>query len=254
MTVLAGSVAPAEATALAFGALRNSQKDLITYLFGWQPALIDGLEGGLLVSTDHTAAVVHELTGLTMSPPAILDRITRASTYIDDARWSETVSKELGLPVRLTTRSFAARFGATLSVGSGVDLLGDARVVEVVRRAMAYRGTDGCIVKSAADRLSIQVLDTFAAKIGDRTVESDDVVTIERLNLMVAAGPHSPNFSGSTPRRLPDGGESALDPENSKCLPPCVTEGAHPTLVEAKASMAQHLQGTTRCSTAVHVA
>ena len=56
------------------------------------------------------------------------------------------------------------------------------------RRAIAYRGTGGCIVESDADRLSIQLLDTFAAKIGGRAVESDDVVTAAGLDSMAATG------------------------------------------------------------------
>ena len=182
------SATPSVATALVLAAVRNSQKDLMSYLFAWQPALIDGLASGLFRSIDGTSAVVLELTGLTISPEAILDRIRWASTYIDDARWSDTISAELGLRVTLTTRAFAAKFGATLSVGSGVDLIGDARVVEVVRRAIVYRGTDGCIVESESDRLSIQLLDTFAARIDGRTIESDAVVTMGRLDAMAAGG------------------------------------------------------------------
>jgi hypothetical protein len=171
-----------------FAAVRPSQKDLLTYLFAWQPALVDGLASGVLRADEQSSALVYELTGLTASPGEIIARITWASTYIDDARWSETISREMSLPVALTTRNFATRFGATVSVGPGVDLLGDGRVVEIVRRAIAYRKTEGCIVESGANRLSIQLLDTFGARLDAVTVESDDIVTVERLETMATAG------------------------------------------------------------------
>ena len=188
IATLAASAAPAIVTAIVFAAVRPSQKDLLTYLFAWQPALADGLASGVLRADEQSSALVHELTGLTASPREIIERITWAATYIDDARWSETISREMSLPVTLTTRKFATRFGATVSVGSGVDLLGDARVVEIVRRAIAYRKTDGCIVESDANRLSIQLLETFGARLDAVTVDSDDIVTVERLETMAAAG------------------------------------------------------------------
>ncbi|MBI3749071.1 MAG: hypothetical protein HY262_09550 [Chloroflexi bacterium] len=188
LATLATSAAPSVAAALVFVAVRTSQKDLLTYLFAWQPALADGLASGVLRADEYSSALVHGLSGLTMSPAAIMERIRWASTYLDDARWSETISREMGLPIALTTRHFAAKFGATVSVGSGVDLLGDARVVEVVRRAIAYRKTDGCIVESDGNRLSIQLLDTFVARVDAVTVESDGIITIERLEAMVASG------------------------------------------------------------------
>jgi len=188
LAALSASSTGAIVTALAYAAVRPSLKDLLTYLFAWQPALTDGLAWGVFRADDEAATVVRELTGLTVSPQAIADRVAWASTYIDDARWSETMSREIGLPVILTTKSFAARFGATLSVGPGVALLADARVVELTRRALAYRHTRACVVESGPDRLSVQLDRVFGARVGGSIVDSNDIVTSERLDEMADAG------------------------------------------------------------------
>lgn len=61
-------------------------------------------------------------------------------------RWSEH-RRDLGFQrVRLTNLSVSRRFGVTLEV-SGHDALNDAPLVSLARQALAYRRTDGAIVK-----------------------------------------------------------------------------------------------------------
>ncbi len=188
MAALATSASPTVLAALVFAAVRPSQKDLLSYLFAWQPAIVEGLAEGSIRPNEEAAALVRGLTGQTISGKAMAERIEWASTYLDDARWSDLISRELGLQVTLTVKGFAERFGASLSVEEDIQLLVDPRIVEVVRRALEYRKTDGCVVDAGDDRLSVRRGDVFAAKIGGAFVDSDEVVTSSRLDHMAAAG------------------------------------------------------------------
>lgn len=188
LAALSASSTSAFVTALVYAAVRPSLKDLLIYLFAWQPSLTDGLAWGVFRIDDETATAVLELTGQTVSHQAMADRVEWASCYINDARWSEIISRAIGLPVVLTTKAFADRFGATLSVGPGVALLADARVVELTRRAIAYRHTQACVVESGPDRLSVQLDRVFGARIGGSIVDSNDIVTTQRLEEMADAG------------------------------------------------------------------
>ena len=70
----------------------------------------------------------------------------------------------------------------------GVELLRDPRIVEIVRRALAYRGTAGGIVESGADRLAIRLDDVFGARIDANDIDSAETVTTARLDAMATAG------------------------------------------------------------------
>jgi hypothetical protein len=188
LATLATSVTPSIAGALVYAAVRPAQKDFLSFLFAWQPALTDGLKSDVLRADFTTASTVEELIGSPVSPAAIGQRLAWASTYTNDEHWSETVSRETRLQVVLTSAAFAAQFGATLRVGPEVDLLGDPRVVRIVWRALAYRRTQGCIVESGPNRLSVRLGDVVAARINGATVVSDDPLTAERLEAMAMAG------------------------------------------------------------------
>lgn len=188
LQALAGSSSAGLFTALVYLSVRPSRRDLLSYLFSWQPALVDAIACDVLRASDLTTVEVQALGGQPVSAQAIVDRISWASIYLDDARWGEVVSRETRLPVVLTARGFAERYGATISVGAGVNLLADPRVVEIVRRGLAYRRTKGCVVESGTDRMSIQLGDVLAVRIGGVTEMSDDLVTADRLDAMAGAG------------------------------------------------------------------
>jgi hypothetical protein len=186
--VLRASSAPSLAGALAYASVRSAQRDLMTYLFSWQPALLLGLEWQVLRFDDDAIAFGEELSLPDAAADAMSARVTWASAYMDDARWGTVMSAETGLAVVLTVKGFATKFGATLSVGPSVALLDDPRIVEVVRRALGYRHTEACVVESGPDRLSVRIDDVLAARIGPTIVESDDVLSPERLNALAEAG------------------------------------------------------------------
>ena len=186
---LAVSAAPGVAAGLAYSGLRETQKDLFAYLFAWQPAISSGLSLGALRPDDVASECATELIGLKTSAETVEARLRWAATYLDDSHWSAAVERELGLAgVKLTTDNYARDFGAVLSVGPEVDLLRDRRIVEVVRRALDYRKTGGCVVQAGADRLSIRVGDRLFARISDAVIESEDRISAELLASMAADG------------------------------------------------------------------
>jgi hypothetical protein len=72
--------------------------------------------------------------------------------------------------VRLTHISVSPRFGATLEV-SGDASLNDATLVSLVRRALAYRKTDGAIVKLGEHvRPSVKIGQPVWARVDDETM------------------------------------------------------------------------------------
>lgn len=188
LALLSSSRSASTAAALAYASVRHGRTDLLSYLFSWQPAIRDGLEWNVLRADSAAAEVVETLTGSSITADAMNDRLLWASTYINDARWSEIASADTGLRVALTDRGFAGGFGATLDVGPGIDLLRDHRVVEIIRRALAYRQTSGCIVESGQDRLSIRLGQVPAALINGQMRDAEDRVALVQLEEMAATG------------------------------------------------------------------
>lgn len=186
---LAASAAPALFAGLAYASVRQAQAGLLTYLFSWQPGIASGLSWGALRPDAVAGECATELTGVITGAKTVEARLSWAVTYLDDPHWSEAVERELGLSgVKLTTENFARGFGAVLSVAPGVDLLGDRRIVELVRRALAYRKTEGCVVQAGTNRLSIRVGDRVFARIDEAVTESEDRVSAEGLADMTANG------------------------------------------------------------------
>ena len=84
--------------------------------------------------------------------------------------------------------NFAARFGAVLQLPSGVDLLWQPKVAELVRRALEYRKTRAVIVESGADRLIIELGDVPMARIEGRTLEGEEILEAGELETMAVSG------------------------------------------------------------------
>jgi hypothetical protein len=75
-----------------------------------------------------------------------------------------------------------------MAVDAATDLLGDAAVVVLVRRALAYRKTRGCIIEAGTDRLTVDVDQPIVAKIDGRVIETDEQVATEDLDVMASEG------------------------------------------------------------------
>ncbi len=187
-SLLSASDAPSLAAALAYGSLRHARADLMDYLFDWQPALRDGLDWRVFRADEAASDLIESITGSKVAPEAVVERMTWATTFINDSRWSELASDDTGLPVVLTDRPFADDYGATIDIGPGIGLLSDPRVVELVRRALSYRQTSGCIVESGSNRLSVKLGLAPAARVDGRFFESDDRITQPRLDELASSG------------------------------------------------------------------
>ena len=75
-----------------------------------------------------------------------------------------------------------------MRVEPGVDLLGESRFVEIVRRALAYRETQATIIEAGTDRLVIQIDEVPAAKIDGRTLEGEGWLTAAEIESMARDG------------------------------------------------------------------
>ena len=127
-TALSGSEAPEIAGGLLWGCLRPARRDLLSYLFDWQPALRLAAQLGAVRTTDRSAEIALELTETKATATAIEERIAWAATYTNDTRWCEVVGRELRLrSVEFAASKVAPRFGAVIRVSPGVDLLGQAQ-------------------------------------------------------------------------------------------------------------------------------
>ena len=186
---LRGSAAPEFAAGLVWASVRPSRADLLSYVFAWQPALRLAEACGALRVTEFTSHVADELTQMTIDAAAIAARIAWAAEYTNDARWCEVVGLEFRLAkLEFISASYARQFGAVIRVESGVDLLGEPRFVEIVRRALAYRKTRAAIIEAGVDRLIVQLDDVPAAKIGGRTLDGDELATEAGLDEMARNG------------------------------------------------------------------
>lgn len=187
--ILAASEAPEIAAGLVWASVRSSRRDLLDYLFAWQPALRLGTEWGVIRFTGRCAEVAEGLTGKAVDLAEMAERVAWATSYMNDDRWCELVGRELGVKNLAFVRSgYAARFGAVMAVDAATELLGDAAVVELVRRALAYRKTRGCIVEAGTNRLIIDLDQPIVAKIDGRLIETDEPVVAEDLDAMASDG------------------------------------------------------------------
>ena len=186
---ISGSAAPEFAAGLVWASVRPARADLLSFLFAWQPALLLARSCGAVRATELSSLVADELTEMTIEPAAIASRIAWAAEYTNDARWCEVLAQEFRLSkLEFITGSYAKQFGAVLRVEPGVDLLGESRFVEIVRRALAYRETQAAIVEAGADRLVIQLDEVPAAKIDGRTFEGEGWLTAAGIESMARDG------------------------------------------------------------------
>lgn len=187
--ILAASEAPEIAAGLVWASVRPSRRDLLNYLFAWQPALRLGTEWGVVRFTGRCAEVTEGLTGQAVAPTAMAERVSWATSYMNDDRWCELVGRELGVENLAVVRSgYAARFGAVMAVDATTDLLGDPAIVELVRRALAYRKTRGSIIEAGTNRLIVDVDQPIVAKVDSRMVETDEPVALGDLDAMASDG------------------------------------------------------------------
>jgi hypothetical protein len=165
--------------ALAYAALRE-QGDWRSSVFELQPALVTGIELGVLEVSKDSSKIVRRLVQEKATPAEIEERLLWASEYIDDEHWCRKQERDLGLErVTLTKESFNRRFGITLAVdGSDLD---DPRIVSLVRQALAYRRVDGAVVGLGRARLSVHLDDHAFAKANGLVYQSRERITRERL-------------------------------------------------------------------------
>jgi hypothetical protein len=185
--------ARALSAALVYCALRPSS-NWREYLFEWQPALVAGLEFGVFDVAPKTREAVQRLLDKPTTEEEIRERLRWAATYLDDEHWAAKQERDLGFDrVRLTAKGFDRRFGITLEVFGDGASLDEARLVSLVRQALAYRKTDGAIVEVGADvRLSVKLGDPVWARIGEDefctagSLDLDDLADLEQQGVSFA--------------------------------------------------------------------
>jgi hypothetical protein len=103
--------------------------------------------------------------------------------YIDDEHWAQRQQRDLGFEhVRLTKLGVSRRSGVTLEVSGAEASPKDAALVSLVRQALAYRWTDGAIVKlSEQVRLSIKLGEPVRARANDETLCTPDAIDLDGL-------------------------------------------------------------------------
>jgi hypothetical protein len=153
------------------------------YLFEWQQALVEGLNLRVFDAAPQTCDLVERLTKKRPSPEEVSERLRWASTYIDDEHWTQRQERDLGLEhVHLTNASVSRRFGVTMKVSGNGASLDDARLVSLIRQALAYRRTDGAMVElDDGTRLSVKLGEPVWARVGDRTLRTPDTVDLDDL-------------------------------------------------------------------------
>ena len=171
--------ARAVAAALCYAALRENA-DWKEWVFRFQPFLEPGLELGLLAADEDATELVERLVDEKPTTSALEERLAFASTYLDDPHWCAKQERDLGIDrVRLTHEQFAAKFGITLAV-NGVTL-DDARLVSLVRQALAYRRVKGAIIDVGGARLSVHLGDPIFAGVDGQTLETADSYDLSHL-------------------------------------------------------------------------
>ena len=102
---------------LAFAALRE-QGEWRSSIFELQPAVVAGIELGVLEVGKRSPKVVQRLVDEKVTAAEIEERLLWASEFIDDDHWCRKQERDLGLErVALTKESFNRRFGITLGGG-----------------------------------------------------------------------------------------------------------------------------------------
>lgn len=169
-------------TALVYCALRPTAK-WRHYLFEWQPALVIGLLFGVFDVGPESCDVIERLIGKHPSADEVYNRLQWAATYTDDEHWAQRQQRDLGFQhVRLTHLSVSRRFGVTLEVSGDNASLNDAALVSLVRQALAYRRTDGAIVKLGDQiRLSVKIGEPVWARVNEETLCTPDAIDLDRL-------------------------------------------------------------------------
>ena len=173
------------AAALAYYVLRSSAP-WHDSVFEWQAFLKPGLSLGLIRPDEDATVWVEELTAEQVPADDVAGRITWATEYMDDARWSELAQRQLGFSaVTFTQATVHGRFGVTIEVAGEVpDPLGDPRLVTLVRRVLAYRKVRGTVVffaEAPDDRLSVNLGSSAVARVEHTIYRSREPVTDDTL-------------------------------------------------------------------------
>jgi hypothetical protein len=168
--------------ALVYCALRPTVK-WRDYLFEWQPALVAGLQFGVFDVRPESCDVIERLIGQHPSIGEVHNRLDWAATYIDDQHWAQRQQRDLGFQhVRLTHLRVSRRFGVTLEVSGGDASFNDAALVSLVRQALAYRRTDGAIIKLGEQiRLSVKIGEPVWARVNDELLCTRDAIDLDGL-------------------------------------------------------------------------
>ena len=121
--------------------------------------------------TPASCDVIERLIEKHPSADEVHNRLQWAAAYIDDEHWAQRQESKLGFQhVRLTHLSVSQRSGVTLDVSGGDASLDDAALVSLVRQALAYRKTDGAIVKLGEQiRLSVKIGEPIWARVNEET-------------------------------------------------------------------------------------
>ena len=167
---------------LVYCALRPTAK-WRDYLFEWQPALVAGLHFGVFDVRPESCDVIERLIGQRPSVGEVHNRLDWAATYIDIEHWAQRQQRDLGFQhVRLTHLRVSRRFGVTLEVSGGDASFNDAALVSLVRQALAYRRTDGAIIKLGEQiRLSVKIGEPVWARVSEETLCTPEAVDLDGL-------------------------------------------------------------------------
>jgi hypothetical protein len=186
---------PPEARLLAGGlcyALLRRDAEWREIIFRVQPFLIEAIELGVVEVGAQSPKLVKRLVGEKVSPQAIEDRLLYACDYTDDEHWCARQERELGFArVLLTHRDFRRdKFAITLAVeGASLE---DARLVSLVRQALAYRNAEGVVVEIGDTRLAVHLDEPVAARVNDAMRLSREQMSAQRL---VDAERHGVSFA-----------------------------------------------------------
>ena len=131
----------------------------------------------------ESCGVIERLIGTHPSVDEVHNRLQWAATYIDDEYWAQRQQRDLGFQrVRLTNLGVSHRFGVTLEVSGNDASLDNAALVSLVRQALAYRRTDGAIVKLGEQiRLSVKIGEPVWARVNEETMCTPDTIDLDDL-------------------------------------------------------------------------
>jgi hypothetical protein len=185
LEALAAGQGPGLAAGLAYLALRNSSA---TSFFDWQPALVPGLDWGVLQAGAGSAELIASTSQLRPTAPEIQGRLEMVAHYIDDEHWCARAAGELGFE-RITLSPSGNKFYpvGVQAAGAG-QLLTDPRLTTLVREVLTYRREPGLRLTTAGDVLAIAIGQPMYGHIDGRDIATTDLVSLTVLSELEAAG------------------------------------------------------------------